>query len=135
MILNLTQHASTPGQKVAGVMDLNGSQLELLRELLTFEALPSKEEIDDRAHDIARLVISNGLGDDMDQDPIFDRAMIGGAPFLMRALEDALMEHYIQPLYAFSKREVVEEQVEGGGGARKVAVFRHLGFVSYVVLT
>jgi len=54
--------------------------------------------------------------------------MIGGAPFLMSALEDALVIAGITPLYAFSVRESVEAE-QADGSVRKVAVFRHLGFV------
>ena len=34
----------------------------------------------------------------------------------------------VKPLYAFSKREVVEEQLPDGS-VRKTQVFKHLGFV------
>lgn len=57
-IVNLTQHAGTAEQLAAGVADLGATSLELKR-LLTFDSLPTREEIEARA------------------------AMIGGAPFLM----------------------------------------------------
>ena len=126
-ILNLTQHPATQEQKAAGVVDLQGDELETLKELLTFEGIPTRAEIEDRAADIANLVMMNGLGEEND-DPIFNSAMIGGAPYLMPALEMALDEHCINPLYAFSRRESVE-QVQPDGSVRKTAVFRHIGFV------
>jgi hypothetical protein len=54
--------------------------------------------------------------------------MIGGAPYLMGALEKALRECGFTPVYAFSKRESID-QPQPDGSVRKVAVFRHLGFV------
>jgi hypothetical protein len=54
--------------------------------------------------------------------------MIGGAPYLMAPLEVALRAHGITPLYAFSVRESVE-QTQPDGSVRKIAVFRHGGFV------
>ena len=40
-------------------------------------------------------------------------------------------EHGIQPVFAFSVRET-EEQKQADGSVRKVAVFRHAGFVPAV---
>lgn len=55
-------------------------------------------------------------------------AMIGGAPYLMGPLEYALWELGITPVYAFSQRESVEKTLPNSD-VRKVAVFRHLGWV------
>ncbi|MDP3909506.1 MAG: hypothetical protein Q8Q14_03860 [Gemmatimonadales bacterium] len=55
-------------------------------------------------------------------------AMIGGAPFLMAPLEAALGNRGCATVYAFSVRESAEE-VLPDGSTRKVAVFRHRGFV------
>lgn len=127
MILNLTQHPATTEQKLAGVMDLQGDALALLKELLTFTTLPSKKELQDRAHDVAQLVIHNELGED-DNDPIFLQAMIGGAPFFMPFLEKALSENHVTPMYAFSAR-VSSERIDDDGKVKKDSVFQHLGFV------
>ena len=54
--------------------------------------------------------------------------MIGGAPFLMGALESALLDYGITPVYAFSKRESVEE-VQKDGSVKKINIFRHAGFI------
>lgn len=129
MIINLTQHPATAEQIEAGVVDLQGDQLELLKELLTFENVPQKGEVDDRAHDIALLAMMNGLGGDDDDDPIPTAAMIGGAPYLMGALERELIYgHFMCPMYSFTKRESVE-QPQADGSVRKTAVFRHAGWV------
>ena len=118
-ILNLTQHQSTPEQ---GCVDLQGEALQVIKGLLTFEEIPTRKEILDRAAVIA------DLADAMIGDTPTRAAMIGGAPFLMGPLEAALKERGITPLYAFSVRESVDE-VLPDGSVRKVAVFRHKGFI------
>ena len=57
------------------------------------------------------------------------KAMIGGAPFLMPTLERELRAVGIIPLYAFSKREAVEDPETGA----KTSVFRHIGCVPGMV--
>ncbi len=116
-IINLTQHVATQEQKMAGVVDLQGKDLEALKKLLTFENLPSKDEIQERALAIVEMLPA-----------FFDRAMIGGAPYLMGALEKELKDAGIRPVYSFTKRESVEE-VQADGSVRKTAVFKHVGWV------
>ena len=128
MILNLTQHPSTADQLAIGVVDLPTEQREVLRELLTFDDLPDSEEILARAHDIAELAAYNGLGGDGGDSPWPERAMIGGALWLMAPIADELRQRGIAPVFAFSQRDT-EEQVQADGSVRKVAVFRHAGFV------
>lgn len=128
MILNLTQHAATPEQIGAGVVDLPTEQRELLSRLLTFDTPPSAAELANRAEAVAELAAQNGLGDGDGDDPIVRQGMIGGAPFFMSALERALLERAIDPVYAFSRRESVEEKLPDGS-VRKTQVFRHAGFV------
>ncbi|MGA1473384.1 MAG: hypothetical protein ACO326_09495 [Burkholderiaceae bacterium] len=115
-IVNLTQHAATAEQATAGVYDLQGEALSDLRALLTFDDLPSPGTITARA--LALAAFAQGC----------EAAMIGGAPYLMPALEAALLEAGVLPLYAFSRRESVDVPQEDGS-IRKTAVFRHLGFV------
>jgi len=121
MILNLTQHVATPEQVAAGVQDLPKAERAHLVALLTVDALPTRQEIDARCADIALLAALA-----VEQHPV--QAMIGGAPWMMRALEDALIEQGIEPIYAFSVRESAE-QVQPDGSVRKVMVFRHAGWV------
>jgi len=128
MIVNLTQHAATAEQIAAGVVDLPAPEREALAALLTFDALPTRQELEDRAADIAELAAYNGLGGDDADSPLAAAAMIGGAPYLMPALEKALRAVCVTPLYAFSLRESIE-QVQSDGSVRKVNVFRHAGFV------
>lgn len=115
-IMNITQHPATPEQVASGVVDLNGREKKTLAECLIFEEIPDGEELKIRAEALADIALQ-GSG-----------AMIGGAPYLMAPLERALKDRGITPLYAFSKRESVEETLPDGS-VRKVAVFRHLGFV------
>jgi hypothetical protein len=61
------------------------------------------------------------------EEGVFDAAMIGGAPFFMSTLEKTLKEYGIKPLYAFSKRESVEENENGI--IIKKSIFKHIGFV------
>jgi len=122
MILNLTQHQATVEQLAAGVVDLPTEQRAALCGLLTFDTLPAGEEISEAAEAIALLA------DDYLPEVGNHHAMIGGAPYLMAPLEIALRQHRISPVYAFSRRESVEQQ-QADGSVRKVNVFRHAGFV------
>lgn len=127
MILNFTQHAATPEQKLAGVVDLVGEELTLLKDLLTFDSLPSEDEINSRAVTLGHLASINGLGSEGD-DPWPTSVMIGGAPYLMGPLTNVLKGLRLDVLFAFTQRESVEVPQEDGS-IKKVAVFRHTGFV------
>lgn len=129
MIINLTQHTATSDQLAAGVVDLPHAARQRLVDALTVNAPPTQHEIIERARFVAHLVSGDSIAADGLQA---DVAMIGGAPWMMRALEDALLELGIQPVYAFSVRESTE-QIQPDGGIRKVAVFRHAGFIRAVV--
>lgn len=118
-IVNLTQHSASSEQMDAGVFNLEGRELDNLRCYLTFDSLPSAHEVERRADSIAEIARRSGA----------QYAMIGGAPFLMSALESALMERGITPLYAFSRRVAVEESLPDGS-VKKTTVFRHEGFVN-----
>lgn len=150
MIINLTQHPASAEQIAAGVVDLPAGHRALLAQSLTVDALPTRlhaaivdnelvrsltvdalltrQLIADRCANIAALAVHNGLGGDDADDPHPTAAMIGGAPWMMRALEDALLDMGVPAVYAFSVRESIE-QTQPDGSVRKVAVFRHAGFV------
>jgi len=117
-ILNLTQHRATPEQNAAGVVEPDEENKKLIQSLLTFEKPPDREEIYKHARLLA--ILARKLG--------FHHAMIDGAPYLMHHLEKTLAGRGIQSLYAFSKREVVEETLPDGS-VQKTRVFRHTGFV------
>ena len=115
-IINLTQHVGTAAQAAEGVFEPHDKAT--VQQLLTFEDLPSKGEIKARAESLANIAEAENAS----------KAMVGGAPYLMGALECALKKRGIQPLYAFSVRESVEETLPTGEVIKK-NIFRHLGFV------
>lgn len=117
-VCNLTQHEPTDAQHQAGVARHPDEFRDQVSELLDFRDLPSRQEVREKARDLAELAAHAG----------YLRAMIGGAPFLMAPLEAALREQGITPLYAFSRRESVEV-ADPDGSVRKISVFQHLGFV------
>lgn len=127
MILNLTQHVATPEQKAQGVIDVPETLRPMLIRALNFHDLPTREEIEFHVQAILDLI------EELEENPVYDipvvcSCMIGGAPFLMAPLEAALRDKDIRPLYAFSRRECVEETLPDGS-VKKTQVFRHLGFV------
>ena len=115
-IINLTQHQATKDQVADGVVDPENKAA--VQSALTFDAIPSKSELKERAELLARIAIESGC----------NKAMIGGAPFFMSTLESALLAAGITPLYAFSVRDSVEKHDENGV-VIKSNVFRHIGFV------
>jgi hypothetical protein len=116
-ILNLTQHAATAEQAAAGVFE--PCDKAAVHRLLTFETCPDRETIRARAEALAEITRMNGA----------EAAMLGGAPYLMGPLEDALRGAGIRPVYAFSLRAGVEDELQPDGSVRKVQVFRHVGWV------
>lgn len=122
-MLNLTQHLATAEQREAGVFDLHPQHQAKLRDLLTFGALPTAEEVAVDAE------VAADLAADVAEVAGCRHVMIGGAPFLMPPLERALKQRGLVPVYAFSRRESVEETLPDGT-VRKTAVFRHQGFVT-----
>ena len=130
-IVNLTQHVFSADQlaelQQAGVevIDLDTTHI---RAQISFDELPAREEITQRARDLARWAWTQveALESESKVDlrrPIY--AMIGGAPFFMGPLEKALGACDMAPCYAFSKRVAVEDPETG----TKTSVFKHEGFV------
>ncbi len=117
-ILNLTQHNAVSEQMESGVVEPTPEEKAQIKSLLTFEELPTRELLQERAEKLAQMVAEKG----------YHRALIGGAPYFMPHLERALKKRGITPLYAFSKRESVERTLPDGS-VQKVQVFKHLGFV------
>lgn len=115
-ILNLTQHAATPDQAAAGVVNLSDNTE--LKKLLTFTALPSKSDIESKAQAIAQIAKDNGA----------TKAMIAGAGYLMPHLERELKAVGVTPLHAFSERVSVET-ANADGTVSKQNIFKHVGFI------
>lgn len=115
-ILNLTQHTATAEQAQAGVVEPSDKAFVVAQ--LNFDELPSQDDIAGRAKNLANFAKANKA----------QAVMIGGAPYLMSALELELLACDIKPLYAFSVRESVET-TQADGTVVKTAVFKHKGFV------
>ena len=135
--INLTQHPATLDQVAAGVFDLSKVARAELQTLLTFASLPDRAEIEFRANRIADLAAQYAIADDRADDGNLTardsggfaiHAMIGGALWLMAPLAAALRAQGFEPVFAFSVRET-EEQPQPDGSVRKIAVFRHCGWV------
>lgn len=114
--LNLTQHDATLDQIAAGVVEPDNKAR--VRQLLTFEEMPSFRDVLERAAALATIAKESGCA----------FAMIGGAPFFMAPLEDALEDVGVGPRYSFTRRES-EEVPQGDGTVRKTQVFKHVGFL------
>lgn len=118
MIFNLTQHSPTPDQIEAGVISNRDHEQEI-QSLLTFDhGNFTLEELKRRAKRLAEIALESGENE----------AMIGGAGWLMPPLERALVKVGICPMYAFSVRESVEQEMPDGS-VRKVNKFRHVNFI------
>jgi len=117
-IINLTQHNATPDQVTDGVFDPHPNVKHEIRNLLTFDSPPNPSELRARAQELAAIAAGHNVS----------AAMIGGAPFFMSALERALLAVGITPVYAFSKREVIEEQGPDGQVVKR-SVFKHVALV------
>ena len=115
-IINLTQHESTKEQKIEGVFE--PLEKKEVQSLLTFTSLPSREVIFAKAKALANIAVAEEA----------TAAMIGGAPYLMGPLEEALKKRGIQPLYSFSERKSIDETLSDGS-VKKVAIFCHAGWV------
>ena len=117
-VLNLTRHYSTPEQRNDGVIEPTEEDKQRIRELLTFDEIPTVKEIKERAEELADIAETYDVR----------AAMIAGAPFILSSLENALKKRGIAPLYSFATREAVEEQLPDGTVVKK-SLFKHLGFV------
>lgn len=115
-ILNLTQHAATPDQVSAGVVE--PSDKKAVGSLLTFHSAPDKGELSRRSDSLTAMAVNAGV----------TTAMIGGAPYLMAPLEKALKAAGIMPVYSFSERRS-SEQTQPDGSVQKVNIFVHTGWV------
>ena len=155
-IINMTQHQATDEQKAQGVMELDADLKTQLVKLLTVEDLNEvihRENLETRADQIVAIAtkqimrMAEAEGDNL--PPAFKAAreldkfsitpmhlnsyygvavMLGGAPWMMSALEKAAHLGGLSVCYAFSKR-VSEEQHQPDGTVRKVNTFKHQGFI------
>lgn len=106
MILNLSLTPTTTDQLTAGVIDLPPEEQAIARQLLTFEQLPSADDLSDRAEDLTELVTFSALFDDPtdsgnDGAPLGTTIMIDGPPFFMEPLAQALRGAGYRPVFSF----------------------------------
>ena len=134
-ILNLTQHVATPEQIEACVFEPSDEDKKEIQKLLTFDEIPTVDVMNDRAnalYEILDKIIPECRFGYTPHSKICGTltrcAMIGGAPYFMGAIECVFKIHNVKCMYAFSKRESVD-QVQPDGSVKKVAVFKHCGFV------
>ena len=116
-IINLTQHQGTSEQVEAGVFE--PADKKAVQGLLTFAAAPSEAEMADRAAKLAAMA----------KEAAAEAAMIGGAPYFMRPLENALKGAGVKPLYSFTERRATEVTDPATGEVKKTQVFVHAGWV------
>jgi len=98
-IMNFTPHRATDAQRSDGVIDPSDKRRAAITAALTFNVPPSRRDIIKRALHCALLA------EDWSAELGSSSAMIGGEPFFMRALEGALKDIGISPMYAFSSSE------------------------------
>lgn len=138
LIINLTQHNMTAAQynhKQEHLMEVKyiGYEQQVKNDILyclNFDTLPTKEEIKRKAEVLATIA-KNTFAQAKARTGMHkakEYALIGGAPYLMGPLEEALKELDIQPLYAFSQRISVET-TQPDGSVIKTNKFEHLGYV------
>jgi len=121
-IINLTQHTSTPDQKLAGLEDLHEGAHDEIRGWISFSSMPSHTDLKVRAEGCAAACREYGRNHN-GAPPKY--ALIGGAPFFQHILAKELRDRGIIPLYAFSQR--VTEEIDGV----KKSVFKHEGFLPH----
>lgn len=118
-LFNLTQHSLTEDQVQGNeVFRRNAVPNDVVCSRLTFEEIPTYEEMVERAVELTRIVMQHGA----------EYALIGGAPYFMPILERELYRQNIIPVYAFSKRESKEIK-ESDGTIKKITTFKHVGWI------
>ena len=122
-ILNLTQHQATADQIADGVYEPSIKVKEQIKALLTFDkaVLTDPSLIRNSVAELVQLVKNEGAYS----------VMLGGAPFFMGPLANALTEAGVEVVFSFTDRVSVDVKNEDGT-ITKTSVFKHLGFVPHV---
>lgn len=76
---------------------------EKVLSLLTFDAIPTKKEIRERAISLAIIAKESGA----------DEAVINGTPYLMSSLEIELKRVGVTPVYSICTRKLVDINPDG----------------------
>lgn len=118
-LINLTQHSLT-FEQIAGneVFRKEATAGDIVCDRLTFNEIPTHEEMEQRALELARLASQHAA----------EGAIIGGAGYFMPYLEKELLKLNIIPMYSFTRRESVEKK-NADGSITKTSIFKHIGWV------
>lgn len=133
--INMSQHPWAQAQieeledKGYEVVTFDSETQARVKGLLTFDNLPTREEMVERAEALAEIAawyISRSPEGYINNDVAL--AMVGGAPWFMSVLESKLRDKHVMPIYAFSQR-VSEEVTLPDGTVEKRNYFKHEGFI------
>lgn len=122
MIFNFTQHKTSLDQIKDGIVDVENH--EYIQQLLTFDELPTKEEIQKRACLLA----------DYAQKINAEKVMIGGAFYLITRLAKEMNKRGISVCYSFSKRQSVDD-VQEDGSVIKRTLYKHEAVIDEFVFS
>ena len=122
MIYNFTQHKTTIDQLEDGICDVDNHAF--VQELLTFDDIPSVEELQERSVKLAEYAKSLNA----------EKVMIGGAFYLITRLAKEMSKRGIKVCYSFSKRHRVDE-IQPDGSVVKKVLFKHVAVVDELVFS
>lgn len=122
ILINLTQHNLTAEQK-QGAVEVGTDVRDEVIKLITFNGLPTAGEIKGNASRLAEIC----------RDMHASHAVIGGAPYFMGPLEQALRRVGVTPLYAFTERVAVEVTNPETGEVTKTSKFNFAGWIEGVL--
>lgn len=122
LLINLTQHTLTAEQK-QGAVEVGNDVRDEVVKLITFNGLPTAGEIKGNASRLAGIC----------RDMHASHAVIGGAPYFMGPLEQALRRVGVTPLYAFTERVAVEVTDPVTGEVTKTSKFNFAGWIEGVL--
>ncbi len=122
ILINLTQHNLTQEQ-LKNAVEVGTDVRDEVIKLITFNGLPTAGEIKDNASRLAEIC----------RDMHASHAVIGGAPYFMGPLEQALRRVGVTPLYAFTERVTVEVTDPNTGEVTKTSKFNFAGWIEGVL--
>lgn len=122
ILINLTQHNLTQEQ-LKNAVEVGTDVRDEVIKLITFNGLPTAGEIKDNASRLAEIC----------RDMHASHAVIGGAPYFMGPLEQALRRVGVTPLYAFTERVAVEVTDPNTGEVTKTSKFNFAGWIEGVL--
>ena len=122
ILINLTQHNLTQEQ-LKDAVEVGTDVRDEVVKLITFNGVPTAGEIKDNASRLAEIC----------RDMHASYAVIGGAPYFMGPLEQALRRVGVTPLYAFTERVAIEVTNPETGEVTKTSKFNFAGWIEGVL--